>query len=845
MKTQIEDLTDSSNLRKRAENRIKKRKLSADKQSSASQQSDANTRKLLHELQVHQIELEMQNFELLRTKEEAELANEKYSNLYNFAPNGYITLSKGGNILELNYTAARMLGKEKSNLINTNFGYFITEDTRAQFQSFIQAVFTNKIKETCTVTLAANGYQPIYVLIEGILSQNEKECFTSLVDITQQKQAELLLIKNEELVIAKQKAEISEQITREFLYKLTEAKEKVENSESRIKALLRAIPDMMFILNNEGIFIEYHTHRVENLFVSPEMFLRKNISEIFESGISNAFRLVLEKAIESKELQVFEYDLPTNSKKTHFESRLIALENDKILCIVRDITERKKAEQALTESNQLLSSFVKNSPIFAYIKDVTPTEGRVIMASDNFIEMIGIEGSKMVGKTMHELFPADLADKFTVDDWNVISSGKIFKVDEDLNGRNYSSIKFPITIGNKNLLAGYSIDITETMQAEIALRESEHKFKTLADYTYNWEFWISPNNTFNYISPSCQRITGYTPNEFKDDPNLIKHIIHIEDLHKYQKHLVHVNKLMSPGEIDFRIVTKHGQVRWINHICQPVFTESGNFDGFRGSNRDITNRKAAEKEILELNEKLQKLNFDKDRFISILAHDLKNPFNTILGLMDLLIMNIHKYEIAKIKDFLQRIDKTAHNTYNLLDDLLMWVRAHSGKLPFEPQNHNLSKICNDVLEILKINAHNKTITITQSISYEINIFADINMVKTILRNLFSNAIKFTEKGGKIEISADQIHTSINITVKDSGIGIKPETLVKLFDNSQKNSTVGTENETGTGLGLLLCKEFVEKHGGKIWVESQVGKGSSFKFTLPASMKGETFYESER
>ena len=832
MKTEIENITDSSNLRKKAENRIKKRQYSIDKQSSSSQLSDVNTRKLLHELQVHQIELEMQNAELLRAKEEEEFAMEKYSNLYNFAPSGFITLSKGGTILELNYTAALLLGKEKSKLINNNFGLFITENTHSQFQSFIQAVYSSKIKETCTVILAVNGYQPIYLLIEGIISQNGNECFTSLVDITQQKHAESLKKKNEELVVAREKAEISEQITREFLYKLTEAKEKVENSETHIRALLQAIPDMMFVLNKDGAFIEYHTHRIENLFVSPEKFLGKNFTEIFEPDISNAFKLVFEKALHTKNLQVFEYDLPSNNEKAYFECRLIALENDKILCIVRDITKRKKAEQAMAESNQLLSLFVKNSPIYAYIKDVTPTEGRVIMASDNFIEMIGIEGSKMIGKTMHQLFPAYLAEKFTVDDWNVISSGKIFKVDEELNGRNYSSIKFPIAIGNKNLLAGYTIDITELKQAEIDLRESEHKFKTVADFTYDWEFWLSADNEFIYISPSCERITGYTPKEFKENPNLMKQIIHKEDLYIYHKHECFVYELKTSSEIDFRIINRLGQVRWINHICQPVLDENSNFMGIRGSNRDITRRKAAEMEIMELNEKLKVLNTDKDRFISILAHDLKNPFNTILGLLDLLTENINKYEIGKIEDFLNRIKKSAHYTYNLLDDLLMWVRSQSGRLPFEPKKLDFAFICNDVLEILKQNARNKKISINHSLADEIIVIADINMLKTIIRNLITNAIKFTNKGGKIEISAKQTELCATITVSDNGIGIKPETLVKLFDNSQINSTVGTESESGTGLGLLLCKEFVEKNGGKIWVESEVGKGSKFKFTLP-------------
>ncbi len=839
MKKQDDQISDATILRQRAEKRLKKLKLDTNTQGGVSHQSDAETMKLLHELQVHQIELEMQNAELTKSKEEVELAKEKYTELYDFAPSGYITLTKESKISELNYTAARMLGKVRMHLKDSSFGFFVSEKTRQVFNLFFMNVFKSKIKEICELILIIEDGSQSYVHVEGIISQNGQQCFTSLVDITQQKQAELLQKKNEELIVAREKAEISEQITREYLYKLNETKEKVEENVARITALLSAIPDMMFILNRDGVFIEYHTDHLEKLFTSPEMFIGKNISQIFSPDIAQEFKSVLEKAIKTKQLQLCEYELPLQNGNANFECRLIALENDKILSIIRDITERKKTEQALNDSNELLSLFVKHSPIYAFIKDVTPNEGRVIMASDNYKDMIGIAGSEMVGKSMHELFPADLADKFTVDDWKVISDGQIFKVDEELNGRSYTSIKFPISIGGKNLLAGYSIDITERKQAEIALKESENKFRTIADYTYDWEFWLSPENTLIYVSPSCQKITGYSTKEFKDNPNLMKEIIHIDDLYLYRKHEVFVYKYKTSSEIDFRIINRNGHIRWINHICQPVLDENGNFIGIRGSNRDITRRKANEKEIMELNEKLKILNTDKDRFISILAHDLKNPFNTILGLLELLSKNIDKYEIHKIEDFINRIKKSALNTFNLLDDLLMWVRSQSGKLTFEPQELNFTDVCNGVIDILKINAINKKISINHALPNEISVFTDINMLKTILRNLVSNAIKFTNKGGKIEIFAEQELSFTTITVSDNGTGIKPETLAKLFDSSQKNTTAGTENESGTGLGLLLCKEFIEKSGGKIWVESEVGKGSKFKFTLHGT-KSETF-----
>jgi signal transduction histidine kinase len=242
-------------------------------------------------------------------------------------------------------------------------------------------------------------------------------------------------------------------------------------------------------------------------------------------------------------------------------------------------------------------------------------------------------------------------------------------------------------------------------------------------------------------------------------------------------------------------------------------------------------------ELITANKELKQLlqlNADKDLFISILAHDLRSPFNALLGLTEILTEDIRKLDIDEIEDIANNINKSAQNSFKLLENILMWARAQSGKIPFKPQILIFRDICLDIFEILNSNANAKNITINYSAPDEINIFADIDMFKAVLRNLVSNAIKFTNNGGAININAEENSGNVTISVSDNGIGIKPHDLTKLFDISQVRTTTGTSEETGTGLGLLLCKEFVEKHGGKIWVESEVGKGSDFKFTLPIS-----------
>lgn len=260
-------------------------------------------------------------------------------------------------------------------------------------------------------------------------------------------------------------------------------------------------------------------------------------------------------------------------------------------------------------------------------------------------------------------------------------------------------------------------------------------------------------------------------------------------------------------------------------------------------NREISNLQRElikEKEALEnalsqlnqANNNLKEVNASKDRFISILAHDLKSPFTSILGLLELLKINIRDYSLDTIENRIDIINNSAQSTYNLLEDILLWVRAESDKLPYEPSKHSLEEIFSNVIENVKHVANNKNIEINHSSTNDIYVFADINMINTVLRNLIANAVKFTNAGGLINIQAEQDISKVIISVSDNGVGIKPDTINKLFNISNKITTKGTANETGTGLGLLLCKEFVEKHGGKIWVESELGKGSDFKFTLP-------------
>lgn len=242
------------------------------------------------------------------------------------------------------------------------------------------------------------------------------------------------------------------------------------------------------------------------------------------------------------------------------------------------------------------------------------------------------------------------------------------------------------------------------------------------------------------------------------------------------------------------------------------------------------------KELAERNEKrLIELNATKDKLFSIIAHDLRSPFNGILGLSDVMIQNEQSFTPEVKKGFLKSINSTASNTLVLLNNLLNWGKSLTGQLKPDLKLTDLSLVVQNVIDIISPTANLKNISIKVVQSNEFNILTDEEMVKTILRNLISNAVKFTQKGGKINVILVLKQNQFEITISDNGIGIKEETRKKLFYIDTNITSPGTENEKGSGLGLVLCKEFVKKLGGKIWVESELGKGSNFKFTLPLNI----------
>ncbi|MDO9577150.1 MAG: HAMP domain-containing sensor histidine kinase [Candidatus Cloacimonadales bacterium] len=240
------------------------------------------------------------------------------------------------------------------------------------------------------------------------------------------------------------------------------------------------------------------------------------------------------------------------------------------------------------------------------------------------------------------------------------------------------------------------------------------------------------------------------------------------------------------------------------------------------------NKQELQKSQLEL----ERINQSKDKLFSVISHDLKNPFNTLLNFSEIILKNYQNLPAEKLLDFLDRINKSAKRGYALLENLLHWSQFQTGTITIHPEKFEIkAKIAETILIFGEVAAA-KNIKIINNLKKEFFVFADQQMITAVIRNLLSNALKFTENNGAITVSATELPQHLEISVSDSGVGINDTNMKKLFNLNTNYSTTGTGNEKGSGLGLILCRDFVEKNGGKIRVESEIGRGTKFSFTIP-------------
>ena len=505
-----------------------------------------------------------------------------------------------------------------------------------------------------------------------------------------------------------------------------------------------------------------------------------------------------------------------------------------------DITERKKAEEkqkniesALREERELLKTLIDNIPTGIFVKDL---QSRKLLVNKAECEFMGVEDpSDLLGKDDFELLPLDFAKIAVAEDQEVFTTGKAIINSEltvtwlDGTTRSILCSKIPLHDNGKiSGLLGITHDITKIKEAESALSESEKKYRRIFEDIQDVFYQTDQAGIVTEVSPSIEKHSGYTREEIIGKP-VTDFYYNVED-RKELFETIKANRIVSDFEV--RLKTKAGAVRYSSVNAQLII-KNGEVLGTEGSMRDVTDRKLQEDSLKSLNNDLNTLNDQKNKLLSVIAHDLRNPISGCVALLEVVFMDIENASKDELVEYMEMMQTGVMNAHELLEDLLEWARIQFHSVDFIP--FLIDDLAGDVRHTLKKLspiAEAKQIELTQEIEEGFPIKADRHMLASIIRNLVTNAVKFSNRGGKVLVSAVRKDNGFLFSVADNGVGIPSENIGKLFSDDTGFTSYGTSGEKGTGMGLGLCRNFVEKHGGRIWAETTQGVGSTFYFNIP-------------
>nr|NQU90312.1 PAS domain S-box protein [Bacteroidota bacterium] len=460
-------------------------------------------------------------------------------------------------------------------------------------------------------------------------------------------------------------------------------------------------------------------------------------------------------------------------------------------------------------------------------------------------EMVGMAYRDLMPKTSHKEFDRVMVEfeksgSMQFETLLLTKNKEEIPVEVNLSTGNYMGKKVKLCIANnicKRLVA-------DEVRVEGKIKKAKDRFRVLTRYLSDVILITDELSKITFASDAVFRALGNTPEELLKLDFL--QLIHPEDQENFAIRFEKIKeKAGNKFEMIIRLKTKTND--WKTFECN--FRNLTNYDNIGGiaiGAHEITERINAEEKLQELVGQMEYTNFElkrtveeldianvtKDKFFSIIAHDLKNPFNAILGFCNLLYDDYDDFTESMRINMIEKLKVSSEKTYKLLENLLEWSRLQRGKMEFYPEKIDIYSLLFHINEQLETQAEKKSIRITSSVSTDKFAYIDKYMIATVIRNLISNAIKFTPKNGSVFIDIQETKADFyQLSVEDTGIGISKETLDLLFKIESNTSTRGTEGESGTGLGLILCEEFVVKNGGEIWVESQPNKGSTFFFTV--------------
>jgi PAS domain S-box-containing protein len=554
------------------------------------------------------------------------------------------------------------------------------------------------------------------------------------------------------------------------------------------------------------------------------------------------YESALQKFIDG-ESQFFNHEfrlIPAAGEIIYLHSRAMKQNNPetgevKLFGTIEDVTSSRNSEQQIME----LSAIVEFCPLSVTVTDL---KGNLVYVNPAFTSLTGYTPDEALGKNMNILQSGKTPPPVYVDLYSTILRGEAWSgefINKTKDGKEYIESTIVTPVFNKFNEVYRFLAITDNISEKRKLEEEIHEnmlrlslvIKGSNDAPWDWNL-LSKDV---YYSPQWFHQLGYSEKDFPQGTDALSSCIHPEEIEPVRASFNKAIEGVSDSyEVEYRL--RHRDGHYVPILSRGFITRD--LDGVAtrvtGTDMNLTQLKETETKLNKQNQQLKELVATRDKFFKIIAHDLRNPFNSILGLTDLIRTYQDNMDKEKILLFVKSIQATGLNTYKLLENLLVWAQMQTGDIQFHPTVFKLESLFSDVISLTESLMQEKNIEIECHVPEHLKTNADLRMVETVVRNLVTNAAKYTPKGGKIILEAVQKLDKVEISVRDNGIGMNEEIVSQLFKISERNSRPGTEKEQGTGIGLLLCKEFLAKHQETLCVESEEGKGSKFTFHLPFS-----------
>jgi PAS domain S-box-containing protein len=494
----------------------------------------------------------------------------------------------------------------------------------------------------------------------------------------------------------------------------------------------------------------------------------------------------------------------------------------------QELEERKLVESDLRESNEKFRLLFNLIPQPVFLTELE--SGKILECNEASNEIFGFPDDELIGNTSTEL---NLISKAQRNDLiHILKKQQEIKSFEiTIPAKNNELLSFIISgkiinIQNESNVLWVFTDITD-------LKKGQHEIRKLGsaiDKTANSVIITNANGEIDYVNEYFTKITGYEATEVMGkNPRFLKSGFHPS---AFYKEIWNRLKNGSTWQGELLNAKKNGELFWEATTITPLLDDLGITTHYIAIKQDVTEQKRQLEMIKQSELKLRELNASKDKFFSIIGHDLLDPFNALYGFTNILVEELHQDNLEESREFAAYIQQSVQRILSLLQNLLIWSKSQSLEQNFSPGLTNIREIVDNMVSVLQPTARNKGIQFDLQVDPEIEVFMDVNMISTVVRNLIANAIKFSQTGGKIILASNISGNNLVVSVIDNGRGIEEEHLGQLFQLEKTFTSRGTNNEAGTGLGLVICKEFIEYHKGKIWVESQVGKGTTVHFTIP-------------